>query len=194
MESIKDYFKEFNEIFHSISLDSIEKFASLLEEAYFKDKNIFIIGNGGSASIASHFACDLGKGTINNFFSNKNKRFKVNSLSENIPLISAYGNDLGYENIFSEQLKNLMNPGDILVAVSSSGNSPNIIKAVKTAKEGKLFVIGLSGFKGGMLKELADLSIHIPKEHYGCVEDLHMLILHSVAYFLKEKFKKENLL
>ena len=186
MEFIKNYRNKLEKNLKNVEINKIDEICNLLLDAYCNNKNIFVIGNGGSAASASHFVCDLGKGTVLDKDSNM-KRFNTISLVDNVPLMTAYGNDLGYEYIFSEQLKNLANEKDILISISASGNSPNIIKAIEVAKEKKMINIGLSGFSGGKLKEMSDYGIHITDNHYGRVEDLHMMILHMIAYKIKEK-------
>ncbi len=182
---IRNYSEVIRELLSNLDFKKIDEFSGILKKAHEEGNSVFVIGNGGSAASSSHFVCDLGKGTVMDFES-KNKRFKVMSLCDNNSLISAYGNDLGYKYIFSEQLKNFASNDDVLIAISASGNSPNIMRAVETAKNMGVKVIGLSGFSGGRLKEFSDLNIHINNNHYGQVEDLHMMILHMVAYDLKE--------
>jgi D-sedoheptulose 7-phosphate isomerase len=160
--------------------------AEKLWQAYQSDKQIFIFGNGGSASTASHMACDLAKGVS----VKAKKRFKVQSLCDNVPIMTAWANDISYDDIFKEQLENLMNPEDIIIAISASGNSPNIVKAVEFAKAAGAFVIGFTGFSGGRLKDLSNLCMHFPINHYGQVEDLHLICEHILADCMKERVKK----
>ncbi len=141
-------------------------------------ERIFVGGNGGSAAISNHLCCDFMKGG----------GLEVMSLSCNTPLITAIANDLGYERSISFQLERLLNPGDIVLLISSSGNSPNIIEAAKVAKSRGAWIIGLTGFSGGKLKELADTSLHIPIDNYGIVEDCHQSIMHIISqYIAKQK-------
>ncbi len=166
---------------------SIGKFADLLIKTRQLDKQIFFIGNGGSAATATHFANDLQIGPTPH---TKNS-FKAISLTDNNAIISCIANDFGYDEIFRRQLEVLMRDGDIVVAISASGNSPNIIKALEFCKEKGNYTIGLSGFDGGKLKQMCDLSINIetPKGEYGPVEDLHMVMDHLVSTFLIRKVK-----
>jgi len=187
MEFIKKYLPKIKEGLDEIDLDELQKIIDVLFEAYTKERKIFVCGNGGSASSANHFVCDLGKGTIKNYFNLDEKRFKVISLCDNLPLITAYGNDLGYENIFSQQIINLAKKGDIVMFISASGNSPNILKAINVAKEKNLLTIGLYGFGGGKAANLTERKIILKNDHYNQVEDIHMIILHLIAYSLKEK-------
>ncbi|MEY3000434.1 MAG: hypothetical protein RL648_648 [Verrucomicrobiota bacterium] len=159
-------------------------FESIIESLrglHARGGRLFVIGNGGSAATASHFACDLGKNAVPPGWT----RFKVIALTDSTPAITAYGNDNGYASVFAEQLTNLMAPGDVLLAISASGNSPNIVEAVSLAKASGLTVIGLAGFDGGQLRRLADLQITIPGETYEQIEDLHMIITHMIVLWFK---------
>lgn len=172
-----------------IDYASVEKIIEKLIEAKNNDKQIFIIGNGGSAATASHFACDLAKGTID--YDNENfKRFRAISLTDNISIMTAIGNDLSYNDIFVEQLKNFLNPGDVLIVISASGNSPNILKALEYAKKIKAYTIGLLGFEGGKAKEMLDMSLIIKSYNYGISEDFHLIIEHIMTQIIRQKLVK----
>lgn len=183
-------FKNYNKyVFDStdqINTQDIDKLIEILLEYYLKQKFIFIIGNGGSAAFASHLSEDLAKGTKN---TNK-KRFKALSLTDNIPFITAQGNDEGYESIFEQQLVTFANEDDILIAVSGSGNSPNILKAVEWAKKNKIFVLGFTGFDGGKLKPLCDHCVHVNLNDMGTVETIHSIILHYIIIKINEILNK----
>jgi len=193
MGFIKNYFKELKETIDEISIEAIKKVTDILYDAYKKDKQIFIIGNGGSASTASHFACDLNKGTLQRVYDEKEKRFRVISLTDNVAHLTALANDLSYNDIFSQQLKNLVNPGDIVVAITGSGNSKNILNAVDTASKSGVITIGFLGFDGGKLKDKVDYYIHIPSNHYGRIEDLHLVLAHLISSYLTEMKKNEGI-
>lgn len=152
-----------------------------LSDVYHRRGRLFVIGNGGSAATASHFACDLGKNAV----PPGRSRFKVIALTDSTPAITAYGNDNGYASVFAEQLTNLMESGDVLMAISASGNSPNIIEAVSLAKANGLTVIGLAGFDGGKLASLADLEVTIPGTTYEQIEDIHMILTHMMVLWFK---------
>jgi D-sedoheptulose 7-phosphate isomerase len=154
----------------------------VLFEAWKNGKQVFLVGNGGSAATASHMANDLNKLTI----TAGKARFKASALTDNVPLMTAWGNDAAYEDIFAEQLVNFINPGDVIIAISASGNSPNILKAVRIAKEHGAVAIGLTGDTGGKLKELADYVVFIPSAHIGQQEDGHMILDHVMANTLKK--------
>ena len=192
MEYIKNYFKELKETIDKISVEDIKRVTNILYEAYKRDKQIFVIGNGGSASTASHFACDLSKGTLQRIYDEKEKRFRVISLTDNVAHLTALANDLDYNDVFSQQLRNLVNPGDIVVAISGSGNSKNILNAVDSASKSGAITIGFLGFDGGKLKEKVDHYIHVPSNHYGRIEDLHLVLAHLISSYLTEMKKNEE--
>lgn len=186
MKFVKNYFEELKKTIDKVSVKDIKKVTDILYDCYEKDKQIFIIGNGGSASTASHFACDLGKGTIKNVYDEKEKRLRVISLTDNMPIITAIGNDLGYENIFSQQLRNLVNPKDVVVAITGSGNSENILKGIYTASKLEAISVGFTGFDGGKLKKMVDYNIHVPSDNYGIIEDIHMALTHNISAYIKK--------
>lgn len=158
-------------------LDKIEKSVILLEEAKNKKNRIFIMGNGGSGSTASHFAEDLSKGTI----IGDSLRFKAISLTDSVPTILAWANDSSYDDIFIEQLKNLMESGDVVIGISGSGNSKNVIKAIEYANQKKGITIGFSGYDGGKLIKRAQINIHVPSFNMQRVEDIHILVAHLIV-------------
>lgn len=183
----RQYGQYLAELLAAMPYEEIERFVDVMFEARAKKKTIFFIGNGGSAATASHFANDIGIGPRHD-----EEPFKVLSLCDNQAVITAIGNDFGYDHIFSKQLIGLMTPGDCLVAISASGNSPNIIKAVELAKGMGNAVVGLTGFDGGKLRELSDVKIHVDtkKGEYGPVEDLHMIVDHLVGSYINRKIKE----
>lgn len=154
----------------------------LLHEAREADRQIFVCGNGGSAATASHFANDLGKGAS----LGRSKRFRVLSLTDNVPWMTALANDTDYSEIFVEQLKNFARPGDVLVVFSGSGNSPNIIKATRWANQNGLVTVGVTGRPGGELAREAQVAIFAESSHMGRIEEAHFLIQHLVGYFFME--------
>jgi phosphoheptose isomerase len=151
-----------------------------VESASSNGHHIFTIGNGGSSAIAEHLCCDWTKGTT----SGAHPIIRSRSLTSNNPLYSAIANDFGFERVFATQLELLASAGDLLIAISSSGNSANIIAAAESAKRLGMEVVGLTGFSGGRLAQLADVSIHVPAENYGIVEDAHQALIHVVAQFI----------
>lgn len=192
MEFIKNYFTELKNTLDWIDPKEIKTAVDVLYAAYNAEKQIFIIGNGGSASTASHFACDLGKGTLQRIYDDNEKRFKVISLTDNMALVTALGNDLSYDDIFSQQLKNLIQQGDILIAITGSGNSKNILNAVDSASKCGAVTIGFVGFDGGKLKEKVTHCIHVKSSHYGRVEDAHLILEHLICSYLSSLKKNGN--
>ena len=166
----------------SISSNVVE----LAKNAY--GRSVFILGNGGSASTASHMAADLVKNTIGPNM----RRFRIMSLNDNIPLLTALSNDLGYDNMFAEQLQNLIQPGDVLIVISGSGNSPNVLKAMEYARSRSAQVAALLGFGGGKAAELADLVVLIDSDDYGVVEDAHLIINHILVEHFRQRLAGEK--
>ena len=181
---ITDYLTRLKLILDSIDLDAISDIVEILEQTILDKSRIYIIGNGGSSATASHMVNDLGAGLRRRNIIN----FDVVSLGDNSPVVTAIANDIGYENIFFMQMKGLINPKDIVIAISCSGDSPNIIKSVDYAKELGCKVIGVTGFDGGYLRSISDVSFHVnaPQDEYGLVEDTHMILDHIIySYFIQ---------
>jgi D-sedoheptulose 7-phosphate isomerase len=188
-EFVKEYLTELKRMMEAAEADLIrktDKFASILVEARENKKTIFLMGNGGSSSTASHVAQDLAKCTITEGL----PRFKVMALTDSIPVMLAWANDASYEDIFIEQLKSLMEPGDIVVGISGSGNSMNVIKAIEYANEKGGLTIGLSGYDGGKLLKCAQENIHVASFHMQRVEDMHLLVWHLLICLLREESAK----
>ncbi len=160
----------------------VKNLSDAIYECYLNDRTVFICGNGGSGSNASHLCEDLGKGTLKreDFDRDDKKRLRVLSLTDNTPYILAWGNDEGFERVFVEQLKNLARPGDLLIAISGSGNSPNILRAVEWANRNGLKTYGCTGFNGGKLRALAHQGMHVPLDDMGIVESIHLTAFHWV--------------
>ena len=183
--SINDYSRSYidylSSVVNNISLTDIEKFVEVLLEARERESSIFFIGNGGSAATASHFANDIAIGTRT-----YKKPFRAISLCDNQAVITAIANDDGYEKIFSQQLQVLLKKQDVVVAISASGNSPNLLDAIDTAKKMNTITVGISAFDGGKMKEMVDISVHVPTEkgEYGPAEDAHMVLDHLISNYL----------
>ncbi len=189
----ENYFTQLKSAIEQINPADIQEIADILYKAYQDGKTIYLIGNGGSASTSSHIAIDIGKGTLNNFYDKKEKRIRIIALTDNVAAITAISNDLSYEDIFVEQLHNLINPGDIVIGISGSGNSPNIIKGLMHAKAEGAVTIGFLGFHdGGRAKEFVDFDITIQSKHYGVIEDLHMSLGHILTDCLAYMKKQER--
>jgi D-sedoheptulose 7-phosphate isomerase len=166
---LKDYIQKQKQTLDSIPMDEVASVVALFKEALDKDQQIFVFGNGGSAANASHFVTDLGKGSSDKTY----RRFRCLSINDNTPWITALGNDYAYDEIFSRQLMNFSRRGDLMLVMSVSGNSPNLVKAASWAKENGVRVIALVGARKGKLAELADIALVVNDDHYGRVEDAH---------------------
>jgi len=177
---VVDYIDRLADGLRKIDVRAIEGTVAALEEARRKGRRIYLVGNGGSAATASHFANDLQKLASKG----KTKPYRAIALSDNVPLLTAWGNDESYDVVFTRQLEALAERGDVLLAITGSGNSPNIVSAVRRAKELGLVTIALLGFSGGKVKELADHVLLFPEAHYGRVEDAHMVLDHLVTNHL----------
>lgn len=184
----KAYLDYLASCFEALDCDAIASFVGLLLTARDTGNAVFFIGNGGSAATASHFANDISIGTR----TGDEKPFRAISLTDNVAVMTALANDEGYDRMFVDQLKVQMRDGDALVAISASGNSPNVIAAVEYAKSRGAQVIGLTGFDGGKLKDLSDIKLHVPtaKGEYGPVEDIHMIFDHLVGSYLIAAVKR----
>lgn len=182
---ISSYLVELKNCLDTLDLDKIKEAIKILLQAYKNNKKVFVIGNGGGASTASHMACDLGKGTLARVYDEREKRFRVISLTDNVALLTAFGNDLSFNDIFIQQLRNLVQKNDVVIFISGSGNSKNLIKAVIYAKKTGAKTIGFLGFKtGGKLGKMVDCSILINSKHYGPCEDVQLILNHIVVSVL----------
>lgn len=182
MNIIESYLSDLHETIDQIPVEAVEKVISILHQARVQGKHIFIMGNGGSASTASHFVCDLAKNTRKLGW----PEFRVIGLTDNMAIFSAYGNDEGYENVFSQQLSNLVEKGDIVIAISGSGNSPNVLRAVELANERGAVSIGFTGMTGGKLINLAKHIVFIDNPRIDQVEDFHLIIEHIICRSLRQ--------
>jgi D-sedoheptulose 7-phosphate isomerase len=182
MSFLASYKSELRRVIDMIDLEPVGQALELLSQARDEGRRIFTCGNGGSASTASHFATDMLKGASFGY----PKRFRILALTDSLPTLTAYSNDVSYECVFVEQLKNFAEPGDVLIAVSGSGNSPNVLRAVEYANSIGCRTIGLCGRDGGELAKLAGLKLHIAAPHMGRIEDGHLIMLHMIAYYFME--------
>jgi D-sedoheptulose 7-phosphate isomerase len=180
---VSSYFASLTRTIQILPLESIDLVADVLLKAYHEGRMVYIFGNGGSAALASHFACDLGKGTANG----SEKRFRVLALTDNVPLITAWANDANYADIFAEQLANLVRPGDVAFGISGSGNSSNVLRGLQVAKQAGATTVGLTGFGGGELKDQCDACVIVPSENMQIIEDLHLCVAHSLFTSIRRK-------
>ncbi len=183
IEDLNTYLHQVAQTLSQLPRQPLDQIASAIWETYERDGTILICGNGGSAASASHFACDMAKLTI----SADCRRVRALALTDNIPLITAWSNDQAYADMFVEQLIGIYRPGDLLFAISGSGNSPNVLRAVEWANERGAPTIGLTGFDGGKLARLARLSMHVQNDVMPQVEDIHMTICHGLAVAMRRR-------
>lgn len=173
----RQYFDELQGVFVSLPHDTINRIADELVRANQSGRMVYLFGNGGSASLASHLACDLGKGTA---YCNGGKRFRVLALTDNIPTLTAWANDSSYEDVFSEQLRNFVQAEDVAFAISGSGNSKNVLNALQVARGAGATTVGISGFQGGEMKSLCDICVVVPSNDMQIIEDMHLAVAHSI--------------
>ncbi|HUV05751.1 MAG TPA: SIS domain-containing protein [Armatimonadota bacterium] len=183
MDRVKDYLDSVAGLLAEAPREDIRKIAELVVSAYKSGKQVFIMGNGGSAATASHLACDLQKGVG----SMGDRKFKVMALTDNIPLITAWANDTDYSNIFAEQLATWVEPGDLVMGISGSGNSPNVINGIEAAKRKGAVTAGLSGFKGGRLAQVADHNVVVASDDMQHIEDVHLILGHLIFRYVLEE-------
>src|SRR5262245_54544207 len=180
--NVPSFLKRVGEALQRVDPKQIEALADAIFRCYQEGRTVFLCGNGGSGSNASHFCEDLGKGTLRreDFENDAKKRLKVLSLTDNTPYILAWANDEGYERVFVEQLKNLAGEDDLLIAISGSGNRPNVLRAVEWGNRQGLRTFGCTGFGGGKLRKLAQQNLHVPLDDMGIVESIHLTVFHWV--------------
>lgn len=189
-EYFKQYCQYLQKLLSEIDVESVKRIVDCFLEARRHDKTIYFAGNGGSASTASHFAQDMGE--VGRKI--RGKGFRTRSINDNVSALTAISNDYSYDNVFSMQMQYNFDPGDVLVVISASGNSSNVIKAVELAKEKKGLSVALVGFDGGRLAQICDHVVHIKskKGEYGPVEDIHLILNHMIVSYLMMELKKEN--
>jgi D-sedoheptulose 7-phosphate isomerase len=173
-----EYKRELLAAIEAIELEKVAQAIDWFREARAAGRSIFVCGNGGSASTASHFVCDMVKGAS----FGRPSRFRIQALTDSLPTITAYANDVSYEAVFAEQLKNFARPGDLVMAISGSGNSPNVIRAIEYANSIGCRTLALTGRDGGRLGALAQLNLQVSVPHMGRIEDAHLIICHMIAY------------
>ena len=182
MKAVKNYISTFKAVLDSLDVAQIERVIEVLHKARLERRLIFIMGNGGSASTASHFVCDLAKNTRLTDL----PHFRVIGLADNMAILSAYANDEGFENVFAHQLATLVKAGDVVIGISTSGKSQNVLKAVELANQAGAVTIGFTGFDAGMLGTMVDHHIHVPSDCIEQVEDMHLVLEHLITKSLRE--------
>ncbi len=178
MTHVESYVERLTSAIDGVDLQQVQTWIDRLAVARNDASTVFVCGNGGSAATASHFATDLGKGASYGH----PQRFRVVALTDSVPTITAYANDVGYDVVFAEQLRGLGKQGDVLVTISGSGTSPNIIRVIEAARELQLDVVSLTGFSGGESGPMSDIHVNVPSDHMGRIEDVHMALCHMVAF------------
>ena len=181
-ELFQNYLKDLSKVLDHLPLDPLEEILAALKKARLEERTIFVFGNGGSASTASHMVCDLAKNTRQLELPG----VRVIGLNDNIPTMTAFANDEGYERVFSEPLRALVREEDLVIALSGSGNSPNVLEGIRTAKEAGALTVGLTGFEGGKLIDLVDICLVVPSDSMERIEDLHLIINHMLTVALRE--------
>jgi D-sedoheptulose 7-phosphate isomerase len=182
MNQIQDYISQLHKTLDELPESQIIEVIDILHEARLSQRQIFIMGNGGSASTASHFVCDLSKNTRKSHLPN----YRVIGLTDNMAVLSALANDEGYENVFSQQLVSFVRPGDVVIAISASGNSPNVLKATELANQMGARTVGMTGFDGGKLAKLVEIDVHVPSKIIEHVEDIHLMLEHLITKALRD--------
>jgi D-sedoheptulose 7-phosphate isomerase len=182
MDYVNSYMAELKQTIDRLPVDLINEVIAILHDARLERRQIFIMGNGGSASTASHFVADLAKNTRRAGWPD----YRVIGLTDNMAIFSAYANDEGYENVFAQQLANFVLPKDIVIGISTSGNSANVLKAIELANEMGALTIGFTGFSGGSLSRLVDINLHVTSEVIEQVEDVHLMLEHLICKALRE--------
>jgi D-sedoheptulose 7-phosphate isomerase len=184
----KDYLAATREVLARLDHEVIDRMSEAVWRGYEAGRTLFLFGNGGSAALASHFACDIGKGTV----VGSKRRLKTIALTDNVALITALANDKAYEEIFAEQLEGLAEKGDLAVAISGSGNSPNVIRGLEAARRMGMCTLVLTGFAGGRAKPLGDLCLVVPSESMQHIEDAHLCAMHAIFLAIRERMKQSN--
>ncbi len=182
MDFTQSYRTQVLEAVSSIDLEKVEQAISWFRDARENGRHIFVCGNGGSAATASHFTCDVVKGAS----FGREPRFRILALTDSLPTLTAYSNDVCYDCVFEEQLKNFAQPGDVVMGISASGNSPNVLRAVEYGNSTGCKTLALTGRDGGKLGSLAQLNIQVRAEHMGRIEDAHLIVCHMIAYHFME--------
>lgn len=187
-EDLRDYIREAQKAIRGMPLDPVEEFVQVLRDAWKAGRSVFVFGNGGSSATASHFTNDLNKTAI----VNGHGRFRAIALTDNVPLITAWANDASYDDVFAEQMLNFIRRGDVVVGISTSGNSKNVIRAIQLARSAGALTVGLTGLTGGKLVKAADLCISVPTDDVLQIEGIHSVLLHAIVYRFLQLIREEE--
>jgi len=177
-----DYLGETRGVMARLDADLIDRISEQIWQAYEQERTVYLFGNGGSAALASHLACDLAKGTA----ANGRRRMRAVSLNDNLALLTALANDLEYDEIFAEQLHHI-EPGDVALAISSSGNSPNVVRGLEVAQQAGATTVAITGFKGGRVKSLCDMCLVVPSDNVQYIEDSHLSVMHAIFSAVRQR-------
>lgn len=186
--SVKDYLLAVQDVLAHLDHEVVDRMIEVIWRGYEEGRTLFVFGNGGSAALASHFVCDIGKGTV----AGRAKRLKTIALTDNVALITAWANDKAYEEVFSEQLESLAEKGDIALAISGSGNSPNVIRGLEAGRRLGVRTLVLTGFAGGRAKTLADLCLIVPSDSMQHIEDAHLCATHAIFLAIRQRMMLNN--
>lgn len=182
----RQYLTDLKHCLDALPLKAVEEIACRISQTLRTDHTVMVIGNGGSAATASHMVCDFTKTVLGHDTAGSRRRFRVMALADNLPTFSAWANDVGYQCVFSEQIKTWAEPGDLVIAISASGNSTNIVDAVRVARDMGAHTIGILGFEGGQVRDLVDECVVVPSDSYGQIEDVHMIVTHLITAYLQQ--------
>ena len=184
VDYLQSYLAGSAEVLRDLPVATIDRIVEVLIEAHRTERFIYVMGNGGSAASAEHFVNDLGKGEARGF----PRRFKIMSLTSNVPLLTAWANDTDYEHVFAEQLRNFVQPGDVVMALSGSGNSRNVLNAVQLGRERGAVTVGLTGLDGGKLEHLCDHCLIVPSHDMQHIEEMHLVVLHGIYCAIRDTY------
>lgn len=188
LTSPREYLLQLQSVIDRLDTDVVDRLVEAIWSGYLRSRTVFLFGNGGSAALASHLACDLGKGTINGH----RKRLRAVCLSDNVPMMTAWANDLNYQEVYAEQLKNLIEPGDMAVAISGSGNSMNVVRGLEVAREAGATTMVLTGYDGGRVKSVADICLIVPSDNMQHIEDAHLCVAHAIFTSVRHRMKQAD--
>jgi D-sedoheptulose 7-phosphate isomerase len=186
--TMEAYFSSLCGVLRGLPMAELDQVRRHILRAYHDSRTIFVLGNGGSAATASHMICDLNKGTIQ---SHRKLRFRVLALTDNVPSLTAWANDSSYDDVFSEQLANFVQPRDVVLAISGSGNSANVLRALEYGRQAGAATLGLTGFNGGKMKDLCDVCVIVPSDNMQLIEDAHHSIAHSLFTAIREELSQK---
>jgi len=188
LTSPREYLLQLQSVIDRLDTNVVDRLVEAIWSGYLRSRTVFLFGNGGSAALASHLACDLGKGTINGH----RKRLRAVCLSDNVPMMTAWANDLNYQEVYAEQLKNLIEPGDMAVAISGSGNSMNVVRGLEVAREAGATTMVLTGYDGGRVKSIADICLIVPSDNMQHIEDAHLCVAHAIFTSVRHRMKQAD--